>query len=396
MNSVPGHILKFLKSRENRGISRNLRISQVETDFSSNDYLGLARIKDQASADQLKGSSGSRLLTGNHPVHESFEQFAADFFQAESALLFSSGYMANFGLIASLPSENALVIYDAWVHASIRDGLGLTRAQTMPFAHNDLVELAQLLKAGKARLAQKVNQETDAEGGNREIYVVTESIFSMDGDRCPLPELVCLCEKYGAYLILDEAHSTGILGFKGEGLAVSLGLQDRIFARIHTFGKGMGRQGAIIAGPLLLKHYLINRCRSFIFSTAPSPAEVSGLMEALQLCREMQTERENLETLQGYFKDRALSILGEIHEADQFLSKIQLSESPIFPVIVPGNERIKTIAGELQAAGLDVRPILSPTVEKGTERLRIILHAFNTKAEIDLLINQLVNSLAKN
>src|SRR5436190_3874515 len=224
-------------------------------DFCSNDYLGIVKndlLNRQSRFEQPdhSGATGSRLLTGNYKLIEETEQFIANFHNAEAGLIFNSGYDANVGLLSSVPQRGDTILYDYLSHASIRDGIRLSFAQSFSFQHNDLNDLEERLKKAT---------------GN--IFVVTESVFSMDGDLCPLKDLVTLCEKYNANLIIDEAHATGVIGKKGEGFVQTLNLESKVFARIHTFGKAIGVHGAIVLGSTSLRDYLINFARSFLYST---------------------------------------------------------------------------------------------------------------------------------
>ncbi|HLK28560.1 MAG TPA: aminotransferase class I/II-fold pyridoxal phosphate-dependent enzyme, partial [Puia sp.] len=242
---------KKLNERKEQNAFRQLRLPDHKIDFCSNDYLGIVKnnliIWNQTENCKLKtenlrhGSTGSRLLTGNYPLIEETEKLIAKFHEAPSGLIFNSGYDANVGLLSCVPQRGDTIIYDYLSHASIRDGIRLSFAESFSFAHNRLDDLEKKLKVSK---------------GN--VFVVTESVFSMDGDCAPLNEIVSLCEKYNAHLILDEAHATGVVGEKGEGLAQHLGLHEKFFARMHTFGKAVGCHGAIVLGSKTLHDYLIN------------------------------------------------------------------------------------------------------------------------------------------
>jgi 8-amino-7-oxononanoate synthase len=256
-------------------------------------------------------------------------------------------------------------LYDHLSHASIRDGIRLSFAQAHSFAHNDVEDLGRRLRAAR-----------EADAGPR-IFVVTESVFSMDGDLAPLEAIVALCRAYGAHLILDEAHATGVIGKAGEGLAQALGVQEECFVRIHTFGKAVGCHGAIVLGSGRLREYLVNFCRPLIYTTALPPVSVQAIADAYRLFPGMHAERERLRQLIGRFRAAAIGY----ERLD--------SSTPIQVVIIPGNTEVRALAERLQKAGLDIRPILYPTVPKGGERLRIVIHAFNTETEIDRLIRGL-------
>jgi 8-amino-7-oxononanoate synthase len=308
------------------------------------------------------GSGGSRLLAGNYALIEEVEKQLADFHDAPAALIYNSGYDANLGVLSCIPQRGDIVLYDQLSHASIRDGMRLSFAQTHAFKHNDCQDLED-------RLAQRNDVGT--------CFVVTESVFSMDGDMAPLKEMAALCRRYNAQLIVDEAHATGVVGGRGEGLVQLLGLEADCFARIHTFGKAVGCHGAVVLGTGTLRDYLINFSRSFIYTTALPPVSVRAIATAYALLPKLQAERERLRGL-----------IDQWRAADIAYTRLN-SETPIQIVIVPGNQPARTLAGRLQAEGLDVRPILYPTVPRDGERLRIVLHSFNTTGEVHRLVGLL-------
>ena len=354
-----------LKERETQDALRRLRLPEGKVDLCSNDYLGVVRnglLEHEELMTDAHGSGGSRLLAGNYPLVEKTEGAIAAFHAAPAALVYNSGYDANVGLLSSVPQRGDVILYDSLSHASIRDGIRLSLAQAYGFAHNDLQELEKRLRTAR-----------DAGGGGKTVFVVTESVFSMDGDMAPLVEMADLCRQYDAQLIVDEAHATGVVGPKGEGLVQELGLVDECFARVHTFGKAVGCHGAAVLGSTLLRDYLINFSRSFIYTTALPPSSVRAIARAYTLLPRLDEERERLRLLIDMFRQTPIG-WGRLD-----------SGTPIQVVIVPGNTAVKALADRLQGAGLDARPILSPTVEKGKERLRIVLHAFNTEEEIEKL-----------
>ncbi|HEV2355748.1 MAG TPA: aminotransferase class I/II-fold pyridoxal phosphate-dependent enzyme, partial [Puia sp.] len=310
------------------------------------------------------GSMGSRLLAGNYPLIEEAERQLASFHAAPAAMLFNSGYDANLGVLSCVPQRGDIILYDQLSHASIRDGIRLSFAQSFPFLHNDCGDLERRLKS--------------ASGTGRRIFVATESVFSMDGDLAPLENIVGLCRSFSAHLILDEAHATGVIGEQGEGLAQQLGLHGACLARVHTFGKAVGCHGAVVLGSVTLRQYLINFCRPLIYSTALPPVAVRAIADAYRLFPGMTVERERLRALVGQF-----------HAAPVAYRRLE-SSTPIQVVMVPGNTAARALATRLQAAGLDVRPILYPSVPRGTERLRIVIHAFNTAEEVDRLTTTLI------
>ena len=358
---------KKLAQRREHSAFRTLRLPEGKVDFCSNDYLGVARNglieraeegRAAGGAPLAHGSAGSRLLAGNYALIEETERQLAVFHASPAGLIYNSGYDANVGVLSCVPQRGDVVLYDALCHASIRDGMRLSFAQAYSFAHNDCADLEKRLAGGAA--------------GNQ-VFVVTESVFSMDGDCAPLEAMAALCLRYGAHLIVDEAHATGIIGAAGEGLVQALGLADACFARIHTFGKAVGCHGAIVLGSPLLRDYLINFSRSFIYTTALPPAGVRAISTAYALLPGLGAQREQLRQLIDRFRSAGIGY----RRLD--------SLTPIQVVIVPGNEAVRGLAQRLQDDGLDVRPILYPTVPKGGERLRIVLHAFNTPGEVDRL-----------
>jgi len=359
---------KKLEERRQQNALRQLRLSDNAVDFCSNDYLGIVKndlINPHFSPEGLKhGSTGSRLLAGNYPLIEEAERFIAQFHQADSGLIFNSGYDANTGLLSSIPQRGDTLIYDQLSHASIRDGIRLSFARSFSFMHNSLEELESQLRAAK---------------GN--IFVVTESVFSMDGDMAPLQEICGLCKKYKAHLIVDEAHATGVVGRRGEGLVQQLGLQEECFARIHTFSKALGCHGAIVLGSGLLRNFLVNFSRPFIYTTALPEISIAAILVSYQLFPQMDVERNHLDKLIDTFQKE----LSHFSRAQDGLGLLT-SNTPIQGVIVPGNDEVRNISKRFAEVNLDVRPILYPSVARGKERLRVVLHSFNTSEELEKLI----------
>ncbi|MDE3236902.1 MAG: 8-amino-7-oxononanoate synthase [Bacteroidota bacterium] len=351
----------FLQDKLNERIAqqafRTLTLNEGKTDFCSNDYLGIVKNDLLQVEKAVSGSTGSRLLSGNYHLIEETEQQIAAFHNSEAALIFNSGYDANVGLLSSVPQKGDTIIYDQLSHASIRDGIRLSFAQAYSFAHNDVEDLEKKLHRSSGH-----------------IFVVTESLFSMDGDVCPLAAIIHLCRQYKAHLIIDEAHATGVIGDNGEGLVQQEGWEQHVFARVHTFGKAVGCHGAAILGSQRLKHYLVNFSRSLIYSTALSPHAVATISKSYKLFPSMKKERNRLRLLVQQFQSATF--------AYEKLS----SETPIQGVVIPGNEAVRTTANVLQQNGLDVRPVLYPTVPKGKERLRIVLHSFNTEEQLQQLL----------
>ena len=346
-----------LESRERLGLKRKLSIRKNWIDFSSNDYLGLARQSTFKS--EHNGSGGSRLLSGNSTSHEKLEAWLTNFHETESALLFNSGYDANVGLLSALLKKGDTVLFDELVHASIHDGMKMTEATCLPFKHNDLNDLKKQSLTIKGK-----------------VMVITESVFSMDGDTAPLQELAELCEEKNWALVVDEAHATGIFGNQGQGLVQALGIQNQVFARIHTFGKAVGSHGAAVLGSKTLAEYLLNYARSFIYSTAFSPAHADFTLHQYQHLKAAEHERQQLK-----MSIKELSSFMIEHFEKNYIK----SESAIHCLLIHGNDSCRSFAEKLQKLGFDIRPILSPTVPRGKERIRICLHSFNTSEEMQKL-----------
>lgn len=336
-------------------------------DFCSNDYLGFARLQMPLQP-TVGGATGSRLISGNSDFAEKLEQQIADFHHADSGLIFNSGYVANLGLLSCMATRHDTILYDQLAHASIRDGIRLSTAKSYSFLHNDLRDLQK-----------KIDHTTG------KIFIVVESIYSMDGDAAPLAAICEIAEKHHAYLIVDEAHSNGVFGSNGEGLVVELGLQNKVWARIHTFGKAIGSHGAIVLGSNTLRDYLINFSRAFIYTTA-LPIHT---LHSIQNVYEQLPEHPNIA------RTHQLVALFKAHLSTQAKSYFVPSASPIQCLIWPGNERVKAFARTVQAAGYDVRPILHPTVPNGQERLRICIHAFNNEIDIINLVKTINIYIAK-
>ena len=367
MTSLENKLEEALTARKSAGLMRQLRQNAVGVDFSSNDYLGLSRspeLKERidarlaAETSCLLGSTGSRLISGNDAEIEALEAKIADFHHAPAALLFGSGYAANTGIFSCLAGTGDTLVLDELIHASMIDGARLSKADRIIFKHNDLGSLEQAL--------------TQAKGTK---VVGIESVYSMDGDVAALADIVDLAERFDASVIVDEAHSTGILGPDGRGLVVAEGLEDRIFARVHTFGKALGLHGAAIVGSDLLRNYLMNFARSFIYATAPPPHLVASAAAAYASLLEIQEKRDRLFALIECFRR---------HCADSPYRWLD-SDTWIQALIIPGNQAVRNIANELRAQSFWTVPIVSPTVPVGMERIRICLHAFNTEEEIERL-----------
>jgi 8-amino-7-oxononanoate synthase len=322
-------------------------------DFSSNDYLGLAAsselvcaVRDALDSSVPVGAGGSRLLRGNHEEHERLEHEAAAFFGRASALYFSSGYGANSALFSTLPQRGDLVIHDALIHASAHEGLRLSRAERASARHNDVGHMEEIAREWRAR------------GGKGRIWIAAESLYSMDGDLAPLTELAALAEWIEAILVIDEAHSTGVYGSAGRGLAHCLDGREYVIT-LHTCGKALGCEGALVCGPKIVKDFLVNRGRGFIFTTAPSPLMAAAVRASLKIVGAASELRERLHARAALARDLAQNL------------GFGGSESQIVPIVLGDDERTMAVAGDLQAAGFDVRGIRPPTVPRGTSRLRV-------------------------
>ncbi|WP_103069300.1 aminotransferase class I/II-fold pyridoxal phosphate-dependent enzyme [Aquimarina sediminis] len=377
---LPKKLQKKLQNREENNSLRRLYSKGNHVDFSSNDYLGFAakkKIFEQAHKIleereiYQNGATGSRLLSGNYKLYEETETQLKEFHNAEAALLFNSGYDANIGFFSAIPQRGDLVFYDELIHASIRDGIQMSNAKAYKFGHNDLDDLQnKVLKLGSSKNSM----------AETKIYVVTESIFSMDGDAPNLERFVLFCKNHNCHLIVDEAHATGVFGECGVGLLQALNLQDQVFARINTFGKAMGCHGAVILGSIDLKKYLINFARSFIYTTGLPPHSLATIQAAYQ---------ELINTSQVEKLTQNITFFNSKVEITKLKSQFVKSNSAIHSCIISGNENVKNVAAKLQENGFDVKPILSPTVPRGQERLRFCIHSYNSKEEISEVLELL-------
>ena len=309
----------------------------------------------------------------------------ADFHNSESALLFNSGYDANIGFFSCIPQRGDIILYDEYIHASIRDGIKMSNAKAYKYRHNDLEALEKLM----LRHSELVSES------HQNIYIVTESVFSMDGDSPNLVELSNLSKKYNAYLVIDEAHAVGVFGERGVGLIQDLKLQNAIFARIITFGKALGCHGAAILGSEWLKEYLVNFSRSFIYTTALPPHSLATIHSAYHEMinsKSRNTLYQNIQFFKSEIKRLNLNIFPSGEMPKRQWGFIE-SHSAIHSCIISGNETVKLVAKKLQENGFDVKPILPPTVPKNEERLRFCIHAFNTKDEIKSALQILKENL---
>lgn len=345
-------------------------------DFTSNDYLGLAeapRLKAAISEAIGKGvpvgAGGSRLLRGNHPEHEALEAEAAAFFGAEKAIYFGSGFAANIALFSTLPLRDDLVLHDALIHASVHDGIAAGKAKAVAVPHNEVEAFEwEIIRWRQA-------------GGRGRPWIAVESLYSMDGDCASLVALADLAERHGGFLVVDEAHATGVFGAGGRGLAAALEGRGNVLA-LHTCGKALGASGALLSLPAVLADYLVNRARGFIYSTAPSPLMAAAVREALRIVADEPWRRSRLAELVSFTGKELQRQLG-----------VTPSGSQILPVMIGDNARSLKIAARLRQGGFDVRAIRPPTVPEGTARLRIAITLNVEESQIAAMIGLLALSL---
>ncbi|AYA36853.1 8-amino-7-oxononanoate synthase [Hymenobacter oligotrophus] len=369
-----------LQQREAEGTRRQLTLpAQGLVDFASNDYLGLARSPQltaalqQAAAQATSiGSTGARLLTGNSADAEALEAKIAAFHGTEAALLFNSGYTANLGFFSAVPRRGDVILYDEASHASVKEGIRSSFATAYSFRHNNV-----------AGLRRRLHQQP----GTGVVFVAVEAVYSMGGDAAPLTELAAACAEYGAQLVVDEAHSMGVHGANGEGLVTELGLDDQVLARVVTFGKALGSQGAAVIGSAVLRDYLLNFSRPFIYTTSLPPLTLAGLAAAYEQLPHLGAERQQLFALSAYLRQRVAAVPGvQVPPESQVIHPIRL------PNATPA--QVRAVALAVQQAGFDVRAIVPPTVPAGQQCLRAIVHAYNTTAEIDAFADALRAALA--
>jgi len=373
---------RLLKNMSEEGLLRQLRPITFRRDgniyfgdkefidFSSNDYLGLAghpRLKELAkeTIDLLgTSSSASRLLSGDFEIHHRLEEEIAHFKNKESALIFNSGYQANIGILSALYAKSDVIFSDRLNHASIVDGIVLSRATSFRFRHNDLSHLECILEKERHKY--------------KKALIVTETVFSMDGDRASLRELVNLKDKYNCHIMVDEAHATGIFGQRGSGLVEEEGLADSIDLIMGTFSKALGSYGAYLAASKKIVDYLINTCRSFIYSTALPPAVIACSLAGIKLVAEEPNRRKSLLECSGFFrnelKKRGFAVRGDSH---------------IVPLIIGENFKTMEFARRLQAKGYWVLPVRPPTVPQGQSRLRFSLTVYHHREILQELINEI-------
>ena len=351
---------------------RRVLIDRAGADFSSNDYLALAGSERLAAAIASAiqrgvpaGAGGSRLLRGNHPEHEALEAEAAAFFAAERVLYFGSGYAANTALFSTLPQRGDLVVHDTLVHASAHEGIQAGKAQAVAAAHNDAASFEQAIKRWRA------------DGGTGHPWIAVESLYSMDGDRAPLPELAAVAERHDGFLVIDEAHATGVFGRDGRGFAADLKNRANVIV-LHTCGKALGVSGALLGASAVLCDYLVNRARGFIYSTAPSPLMAAAVRQALAILVDEPQRRADFDVLRRFANRELTEKLG-----------VAGSGSQILPVLIGDNGRAVRIAARMREAGFDIRAIRPPTVPEGTARLRIAITLNVDRATISRMFTRL-------
>lgn len=357
---------------------RRALVASSGVDFTSNDYLALAhspRLKAAITAALDRGvpvgAGGSRLLRGNHPEHEALEAEAAAFFGADRVLFFGSGYTANAALFATLPQRDDIIIHDALIHASVHEGISASKAQAVAVSHNDVDAFADAIRRWRSA------------GGSGHPWIAVESLYSMDGDRAPLTELAELADRYDGFLVIDEAHATGVFGPGGRGLSTVLKGRENVIV-LHTCGKALGVSGALLGASGILCDYLVNRARGFIYSTAPSPLMAAAVREALKIIADEPQRLADFDELRSFANARLAATLG-----------VEGSGSQILPVMIGDNARAVRIAARLRSEGFDIRAIRPPTVPEGTARLRIAVTLNVQKPAILQMLESLKIAIAE-
>jgi 8-amino-7-oxononanoate synthase len=377
VDRMPANHERALDALLRRGRLRSLDAPRG-IDFTSNDYLGLAQSQELADAVVAAiergvpiGAGGSRLLRGNHSEHETLEAEAAEFFGAETALFFGGGFIANTALMATLPSRGDLIVYDELIHASVHDGMRLSKTEATVARHNDPQSVEDAIKTWRAK------------GGAGQPWIVVESLYSMDGDRAPVDELAEIAQRHDAMLVVDEAHATGVFGPDGRGLAAHLEGRDNVIT-LHTCGKALGVMGALVLTPKAIRDFLINRARAFIYATAPSPLVAAAVRAALNICRTQPERREKLHQL------IALAAR-ELNSKTRYTP----SGSQIQPIIVGPDSSAVALAASMKARGYDIRAIRPPTVPEGTARLRLTITLHTDETVLSRLIADLAAAEAE-
>ncbi|MGC0053926.1 8-amino-7-oxononanoate synthase [Brucella pituitosa] len=362
------------------GLKRKARLRRLAPpcgiDFTSNDFLALANAPRMKAAIRAAmdrgvpaGAGGSRLLRGNHQEHEALELEAAAFFDAERALYFGSGYMANFALFATLPRRDDLILHDALIHASAHEGIAASKAASISIPHNDACAFGEAIRNWRNK------------GGKGRPWIAVESLYSMDGDQAPLTELAAIADHHDGFLVIDEAHATGVFGTGGRGLAAGLERRENVLV-LHTCGKALGVSGALLVIPKVLADYLVNRARAFIYSTAPSPLMAAGVRTALRIINDEPERRQALNARVGFTGEALKQRFG-----------ITPNGSHIQPVIIGNNAQALQIAEAIQEHGFDVRAIRPPTVPEGTARLRLSITLNVNQQQISHMLNCLAATM---
>jgi 8-amino-7-oxononanoate synthase len=368
---------RALKALERRGRLRSLAVPSG-IDFSSNDYLGLANAPELRSAIAAAlergvavGAGGSRLLRGNDAEHEALESEAALFFKAPSALYFGGGFIANYAIFSTLPERGDVIVHDELIHASVHDGMRASKAQYLAARHNDPQAFEDEIKRWRTA------------GGVGRPWIAVESLYSMDGDRAPVDDLMEIANRHHGALVIDEAHATGIFGAGGRGLGAHLEGQPNVIT-LHTCGKALGVMGALVLLPKEMRDFLVNRCRPFIYATAPSPLMAAGVRASLQICAAGPERRERLIRRVAHFGRLLRETTG-----------LTASGSQIQPVIVGADARAVELAAALQARGFDIRAVRPPTVPEGTARLRISLTLNPIDQDVENMASVLADELQR-
>lgn len=366
-----------LQQLRQKGRQRELR-RHTGADFTSNDYLGLASSARMRAAviaaldrDVPVGAGGSRLLRGNHAEHEALEEDAAAYFGCERMLYFGSGYAANLAVLSTLPQHGDLIVHDALIHASAHDGIRAGRAAAISVAHNDADAVETAIRSWRKN------------GGAGAPWIAVESIYSMDGDRAPLSDLIEIADRNDGFLYVDEAHGTGVHGSGGRGYAADLEGRPNVIV-LHTCGKALGAAGALVGASRILCDYLINRARPFIYATAPSPLQAASVREALAILADEPERSSALHDLIAFANGQLAECLGLVGSGTQIL-----------PVIIGDNGRAMQLAERMRAEGFDIRAIRPPTVPAGTARLRITITLNVDRPTIADMVDRLAEFMRK-
>ncbi len=375
-----------MDARKKEDTYRQLSTNNGLIDFLSNDYLGFATNETLFSKTfQLllnegvtaNGSGGSRLLSGNHMLFHKLEQLLGSFYSSESALVFNSGYDANMGFFSAVPQRGDFIFYDEYIHASIREGIRMSHAKAYSFSHNSIESLKEKID---------LNLKRSGNEGDSELYIVTESVFSMDGDTPDLKAFIKYTKQNGYHLVVDEAHAVGVAGESGAGLVPEFGIQEGVFARTVTFGKAFGCHGAAILGSTVLTEYLVNFARPFIYTTALPPHTLCTIIAAHTFYDELgKAQKIKLNENIDFFKSQVLA-----HELEKHFI---ISNTAIQSCIVSGAKQVRSVSKKLMDKGFHGKAIVAPTVPEGQERLRFCIHSYNSKEEIGLLIKLLSSYL---